>query len=275
MHSNLRWDIQRLLKLLRPTSWLRSCKAPLPSDKVALHIDPLGHCLVHLREVSLQVFHTRDVLHLLRSISWWWFWPIAAYGFRTPDCTTPIATSEPTTKLPNPRSFNASCSVASRTAQPFSVTSTPTSPKRAYRAYPHPRMYSTCVSLLITYSHVHNDTMSVYKRRKVPGCWIGEVSYSFIFIHILQTSEEATAPNHSMKTPCDGKHQKVHLYRSIPIICAYMYSTYVHTYAYIIIYVSVKTFVFDSIQYPLKYETTPTYATYVIHLSHRSRNDWG
>lgn len=99
--------------------------------------------------------------------------------------------------------------------------------------------------------------------------------WGFIFIHILQTSEEATAPNHSMKTPCDGKHQKVHLYRSIPIICAYMYSTYVHTYAYVIIYVSVKTFVFDSIQYPLKYETTPTYATYVIHLSHRSINDWG
>lgn len=194
MHSNLRWDIQRLLKLLRPTSWLRSCKAPLPSDKVALHIDPLGHCLVHLREVSLQVFHTRDVLHLLRSISWWWFWPIAAYGFRTPDCTTPIATSEPTTKLPNPRSFNASCSVASRTAQPFSVTSTPTSPKRAYRAYPHPRMYSTCVSLLITYSHVHNDTMSVYKRRKVPGCWIGEVSYSFIFCkHLKKPRRQITA----------------------------------------------------------------------------------
>lgn len=54
--------------------------------------------------------------------------------------------------------------------------------------------------------------------------------WGFIFIHILQTSEEATAPNHSMKTPCDGKHQKLHLYRSIPIICAYMYSTYVHTY---------------------------------------------
>ena len=77
-HSNSQWAI-----ILSPTSSSTSYNAPLPSDKVALHIDPLGHCLVHLREVSLQVFHTRYVLHLrFDPISWWLIGAAKASGLR-------------------------------------------------------------------------------------------------------------------------------------------------------------------------------------------------
>ena len=220
MHSNLRWDIQRLLKLLCPTSSSTSCKAPLPSDKVALHIDPLGTlpCAFE-RGILASIPRERcPALASMQSADRWWFWPIAAYGFRTPDCTTPIATSEPTTKLPNPRSFSASCSVASRTAQPFSVTSTPTSTKRAYRAYPYPRMYSNCVSLLITYSHVHNDTISVYKQTQGAGLlnWWG-------FIGAKSQHE-----NSLWWKTSEGASIDIDLYQSYVHICTVGMCTHIH-----------------------------------------------
>ena len=259
-------DIQRLLKLLRPTSSSTSCKAPLPSDKVTLHIDPLAHCLVHLREVSLQVFHARDVLHLLRYNQLMVVLAYCSLRFqdsRLHNSNSNIGTNNQTAKPPVIQrivfsSFSHSTAILCDLYTNFNQACIPCIP-------PSKNVQYLCLTAdhLQSCTQWHNECL-----QQTQGAGLGHW-WGFILIHMLQTSEEATAQNHSMKTPCDGKHQ-VHLYRSIPIICAYMYSTYVHTYAYIIIYVSVNTFVFDSIQYPLKYETTPTYATYVIHPSHRS-----